>query len=444
MAISILYSIVSVVIVLGIMIVVHEFGHFAAAKYFGVRVEVFSVGFGKRLLGFTRGETDYRISALPFGGYVKMAGENPMESRTGDPGEFMSHPRWQRFIIAIAGPFMNILFAVVLLTGVFMAHDEQPVYLNQPAVIGAVDKDSPAEKAGLQAGDRIVRYEDMKNPTWEDVLSKVMLSANFPVNVTIQRGSETLTKTVVPEAVGKDQIGRAGWIPDAPTVIADMESGQPAEKAGLKVGDEIVAINGTAIRSTQSMVRVFQDSGAKPVDLSVMRDGKVISFNLTPVLTDINGDKKYRIGVATEAKVDVGKLPLGKAFTKSLEQNKRYSMLILDLVKRMVERPTLIKQMSGPIGIAKMSGEAMRQQGWIPITLLMAAISLNLGIFNLFPIPILDGGLILLLIIEALMRRDISQTVKERIYQAAFVCLILFAGLVIFNDVVKLLPHHLQ
>src|SRR5512143_2631529 len=136
MAISILYSIVSVVVVLGIMIVVHEFGHFAAAKYFGVRVEVFSVGFGKRLLGFTRGETDYRISALPFGGYVKMAGENPMESRTGDPGEFMSHPRWQRFIIAIAGPFMNILLAVALLTAVFMVHDEQPVYLNKPAVIG--------------------------------------------------------------------------------------------------------------------------------------------------------------------------------------------------------------------------------------------------------------------------------------------------------------------
>jgi regulator of sigma E protease len=444
MAISILYSLVSVVIVLGIMIVVHEFGHFAAAKFFGVRVEVFSVGFGKRLLGFTRGETDYRISALPFGGYVKMSGENPMETHTGEPGEFMSHPRWQRFIIAIAGPFMNILFAVVLLTGVFMAHDEQPVYLNQPAVIGVVDKDSPAEKAGLQSGDRIIRYEGTENPTWEDVLSRVRISANFPVKVTVQRGNETLDKTVVPEAVGEEQVGRAGWIPDAPIVIYGLESGQPAEKAGLQPGDEIVDINGTPIRSTQSMIRLFQDAGAKPAQIDVIRDGKPMKFTVAPVLTDINGDKKYRIGIGTDYKVTVGKLSPGKAFTKSVEQNKRYSMLILDLVKRMVERPTLIKQMSGPIGIAKMSGEAMRERGWIPMTLLMAAISLNLGIFNLFPIPILDGGLILLLIIEAVMRRDINQTVKERIYQAAFVCLILFAGLVIFNDVVKLFPHHMQ
>src|SRR5512142_1105504 len=134
MAISILYSLVSVVIVLGIMIVVHEFGHFAAAKFFGVRVETFSVGFGKRLLGFTRGETDYRISALPFGGYVKMAGENPMETRTGDPGEFMSHPRWQRFIIAIAGPFMNIFLAIALLTGVYMVSFSRPIWANKPAL----------------------------------------------------------------------------------------------------------------------------------------------------------------------------------------------------------------------------------------------------------------------------------------------------------------------
>src|SRR5512146_2650576 len=187
--VNFLYSLVSVVVVLGIMIVVHELGHFMAAKMFGVRVETFSVGFGKRLLGFRRGDTDYRISALPLGGYVKMSGENPMESRTGDPGEFMSHPRWQRFIIAVAGPFMNILLAVVLLTAVFMVHDEQPVYLNQPAVIGWVLENSPAEKAGLEPGDRIARYNDMQNPTWEDVLSKVMLSPNQPVSLTVQRGN---------------------------------------------------------------------------------------------------------------------------------------------------------------------------------------------------------------------------------------------------------------
>src|SRR5512146_2987708 len=408
--VTFLYSVVSVVIVLGIMIVVHEFGHYAVAKLFSVRVETFSVGFGKRLLGFTRGETDYRISALPFGGYVKMAGENPMETRTGDPGEFMSHPRWQRCIIAI----------------------------------GWVLDGSPAEKAGLEPGDRIVRYNDMQNPTWEDVLSKVMLSPNQPVSLTVQRGNGTLQKTVVPEAVGTDQVGNAGWLPDAPTTVTEIEPGQPAANAGIKVDDEIVAVNGTPIRSTQSMVRMLQVSADKPVELTVIRKGQEMRFKVTPVLNDIGGSKKYRIGVLTEPAVKVDRLPFTKAFAKSVEQNKRYSFLILDLVKRMVEQKVSIKTMSGPIGIAKISGEAARQEGWTPIMMVMAAISLNLGIFNLFPIPILDGGLILLLAIEGLIRRDINQTVKERIYQAAFVCLILFAGLVIFNDVVKLLPHRFQ
>lgn len=426
------------------MIVVHEFGHFAAAKMFGVRVETFSVGFGKRLLGFRRGDTDYRISALPFGGYVKMAGENPMDTRTGDPGEFMSHPRWQRFFIAVAGPFMNILLAVVLLTAVFMLHDEQPVYLDQPAAIGWVLENSPAEKAGLEPGDRIIRYNDMQNPTWEDVISKVMLSPNSQVSLTIQRGNQSLQKTVVPEAVGQDQVGSAGWLPDAPTIVTEIEADQPAAKAGIKVNDEIVALNGTPIRSTQSMVRMLQQTEAKPVELTVIRDSKEMKFTLSPTLTDVNGSKKYRIGVATEPAVKIDKLPFPKAFAKSIDQNKRYSVLILDLVKRMVQQKVSIKTMSGPIGIAKISGEAAQQEGWTPIMMVMAAISLNLGIFNLFPIPILDGGLILLLAIEGLIRRDINQTVKERIYQAAFVCLILFAGLVIFNDVVKLLPHRFQ
>jgi regulator of sigma E protease len=295
------------------MIVIHEFGHFAAAKMFGVRVETFSIGFGKRLVGFRRGDTDYRIAALPFGGYVKMAGETPMDTRTGDPGEFMSHPRWQRFVIALAGPFMNILLAVVLLTAVFMIHDEQPVYLNQPAVIGWVLDNSPAQKAGLEPGDRIVRYNDIQNPTWEDILSKIMISQNSQVSLTIQRGDQTLQKTLVPEAVGQDQVGSAGWLPDSPTTVTDVEVGQPAAKAGIQLNDEIVALNGTPIRSTQSMVRVLQQTESKPVELTVVRNGKEIKFTLAPVLTDINGSKKisYRRGYRTNGKGGQAAFPEG-------------------------------------------------------------------------------------------------------------------------------------
>src|SRR6201984_552126 len=163
---------VAVVAVLGFMILIHEFGHFAVAKWLGVRVEQFGIGFGKRLIGFRRGETDYRINAIPLGGYVKMSGENPMDQRSDDPREFMNHSRWHRFLIAIAGPTMNILLAIFLLTTVYMVHYEYPVFLDQPAVIAGVKLDSPARRAGLQAGDRIAKIDGIENPTWEQVQPK--------------------------------------------------------------------------------------------------------------------------------------------------------------------------------------------------------------------------------------------------------------------------------
>src|ERR1700735_2673596 len=163
---SVLHTVFDMAIVLGFMILIHEFGHYAAAKYFGVRVEVFSIGFGKRLLGFTRGETDYRISAIPLGGYVKMSGENPMDERTGDPGEFLSHPRWHRFIIAIAGPMMNILLAIFLLTTVYMVHYEYPIFMDKPAVIDGVKPNSAAAQADLKPGDHIIKIDGITNPTW--------------------------------------------------------------------------------------------------------------------------------------------------------------------------------------------------------------------------------------------------------------------------------------
>src|ERR1700739_3032638 len=182
-----LSTIVAVAVVLGFMILIHEFGHYAAAKFFKVRVEVFSIGFGKRLFGFRKGETDYRISAIPLGGYVKMAGENPMDERTGDPGEFLSHPRWQRFIVALAGPAMNIALAVGLLTVVYMVRYERLIYADQPAVVGWVLPTPPAAKAGIQEGDRIIRLDGMENPTWDQVQPKIFLSPNQPISVTILR-----------------------------------------------------------------------------------------------------------------------------------------------------------------------------------------------------------------------------------------------------------------
>jgi len=426
-------------VVLGIMILVHEFGHFAAAKWFGVRVDVFSIGFGKRLTGFRRGGTDYRISALPLGGYVKMAGESPLESRSGAADEFMSHPRWQRFVIAIAGPAMNIILAVVLLTGVFMVHYEHPVYLDQPAVVGWVLENSPAAKSGIEQGDRIVRIEGQQNPTWEDVLLKVAIASKGPMDIAIQRGNEILEKQVQPETEGSDPYATVGWLPDQPITVTELEPNMPAAQAGLKLGDEIVAVNGTPMRSLLSVIHYLRQNGSKPVDVAAVRNGQQLSFRITPVQTEEDGQKNYRLGFQSRP-VQIDKLPFAQALNRSIDENKRYSLLIVDLVRKLAQHKASIKQMEGPIGIARASGDAARQPGWTPLLSLMAMISLNLGIFNLLPIPILDGGIILLLIIESALRREISVKIKERIYQTAFVFLILFAVVVIYNDLMKALP----
>jgi len=438
---SFIIAVVSMAVVLGIMILVHEFGHYAAAKLCGVRVNVFSIGFGKRLCGFRRGDTDYRISALPLGGYVKMAGENPLESRSGAPDEFMSHPRWQRFIIAIAGPAMNILLAIGLLTGVYMVHYEHPVFFDQPAVIGWVLENSPAAKADIQAGDRITRIDGVQNPTWEDVLLRTAVDSNQPLDVAVQRGNQILEKQIQPDPQGADpdQYRTIGWVQDEPITVTELEPNMPAAKAGMHLGDQVVALNGTTVRSLVSVIHYLQHNGDKPVDLTVVRSGHELHFQATPTATDENGQKRYRLGFQSEP-VRVDKLPFAQALQRSIQDNKKFSVLILDLVHRMVARQTSIKQMEGPIGIARASGQAAREPGWSPLLRLMAGISLNLGIFNLLPIPILDGGMILMLIIEGLIRRDINMRIKERIYQTAFVFLVLFAVVVIYNDIMKALP----
>ena len=430
----------AVALVLGVLILIHELGHFIAAKLFGVRVEVFSIGFGKRLFGWRRGDTDYRVAVLPLGGYVKMAGENPMDARTGDPGEFLSHPRWQRFFIAIAGPAMNIGLAIALLTGVFMVRYEHPYFLDQPAVIGWVLENSAASKAGFEAGDRIVRIANMQSPTWEDVEAKLMLNPGQPLDVAIQRGGQILDKTIVPDKQGQEDYGAlSGWVPQEPNVVTQIEPDMPAAKAGLKTGDEVVAVDGVTMHSMRALIHYLQQNPGKQLDVAVLRNGQELHFNVTPVLwNNPQGGAQWRMGFVSNP-VHVDKLGFTAAVSKSLEVNKRYSMLILELVRQLAARRVSMKQIDGPIGIARASGEAARQ-GWMPLLALMAAISLNLGIFNLFPIPIMDGGVILLLAIESVMRRDISMKIKERIYQAAFVFLVLFAVVVIYNDIGKALP----
>ena len=431
-----LTSLIAVVAVLGFMILIHEFGHYAVAKWLGVRVEQFAIGFGKRLIGFRKGDTDYRINAIPLGGYVKMSGENPMDEHTDDPREFLNHSRWHRFLIAIAGPAMNIILAVVLLTTVYTVHYEYPAFYDEPTVIGWVFRDSAAAKAGIQIGDRITRIDAVQNPTWEQIEVEAALSPGQPLDVVVDRKGQTLEKTVVPEPAGLDQIGAAGWAPTEDAVtITDIQPDMPADKAGLKEGDQILELDGQPVPALAAMVDTLAVTKDKPIALTVLRDGQRKTFTVQPVLSE----KRYRIGIGS-MQMKVKTLPFAAAFSLSLQKNRQNAMLILELVKKMAERKISMRSIEGPIRIGQAAGEAARQKGWTPLMELTAAISLNLGIFNLLPIPILDGGVILFLLIEGLMRRDISLTIKERVYQAAFVFLVLFAVMVIYNDLMKTIP----
>ncbi len=442
MLLSLLHTIFTMAIVLGFLILIHEFGHFAVAKYFGVKVEVFSIGFGKRLVGFSRGETDYRISAIPLGGYVKMSGENPMDARSGDPGEFLSHPRWQRFLVAIAGPAMNIILAVAVLTAVYMVHYEYPAVVDEPTVVGWVNPDTPAQKAGIQIGDKIVSVDGVENPNWEQVDVKAALSPNQPLKFGIERDGKVTEKVLIPEPVGTNQYGDIGWVPKEPSVtLTTVEPGMPAANAGIKVGDQLLTANGQDIPVVQALIQMLKRTKDQPLEIVVLRDGQKKTFTVKPMLDPGQSGQEpaYRIGVAS-LPTKVVKLNFGDALQRSLADNKKSSFLILELLQKMVQHKVSMRQVDGPIGIGSAVGAAAREKGWTPLLLITAAISLNLGIMNLLPIPILDGGVILLLFIEGLMQKEISLPIKERIYQAAFVFLVLFAVMVIYNDLVKTLP----
>jgi regulator of sigma E protease len=442
------YTLFGAILVLGVMILVHEFGHFAAAKLLGVRVEVFSIGFGKRLLGFRRGDTDYRISALPLGGYVKMTGVNAIEmpeerpdgSAVDDEGGFLRHPRWQRLIIAVAGPAANAALAVVLLTVVFAVHHEIPYGLYQSAVVGWCVPGSPAEQAGVKEGDQILQIGNTQKPTWQDVHNKILISPNQPLALLVKRGNVVLPITLVPKAEGKQQTGEAGWLPRQPFLVTALEKDMPGARAGLQVGDEIVNVDGNPIHATGAMQSYLQTTKDKPVHLQLLRHNERLALTVKPQLTPTEGlAQSYRIGFVSEP-MQVEKLPIAEAFGRSLEECKKLSGLVIELISRMAERKVSVKQMSGPIEIVRVSGEMVHHRSVNDLMEFMAMMSLQLGLFNLLPIPILDGGLIAMLLVESVMRRDINEAIKIRLYQVAFVCLVLFAGMVIFNDVVKMLP----
>ncbi len=441
---DVLISIIAVAVVLGIMILVHEWGHFMAAKLFGVRVEVFSLGFGPRLWGRRHGPTDYRVSALPLGGYVKMAGDNPSEERTGDPDEFLSKPRWQRAIIAVAGPAMNIIMALVLMAGLFLVGSSQRVFVDKPVEVAGVLKDSPADRAGVQAGDRIVELAGVKNPTWERALFELLFtSPGSNLSFGVERAGQLLPLSVraMPASDFNEAFMVLGY-PAEPVLVGTVSRGMPAERSGLHPGDEILEIEHQRVVSPIQFAALIQSRGGQPTELLVQRGDQKVRLSIRPVWGNPGdgGGARWQIGIAFRYASERRSYALGGAIERSFWLNTRLTRQILHVVAQLFEGRMSLKQMQGPLGIARESGRAAKR-GPLDLINLMAVISLNLAILNLLPIPILDGGHILLLAIEGGLRRDLSVTIKERFVQVGLVFLLVIFAIVMYNDVLRLLPN---
>lgn len=423
-----------VIILLGIMILVHEAGHFWAALAVGVRVETFSIGFGPRLFGFRRGDTDFRISAIPFGGYVRMLGEQPGDDTATDPRSFQAKARWQRAIVIIAGPLMNVLLAVGLIAGLYMYGfpKEAP---SGNAVISSVAEHSAAEAAGLQSGDRILQIGDRHNPSWQEVVTEEALNANHAIPVVVERHGNKVDLSVTPKMDPKDGIGVAGWRGDVQ--VGDLMKGGPAQQAGLKSGDLFINVNGQPVESILSVQQAISRSKGSPVELEMMRGGQMFKVNVTPVAGN-NPKLPWRIGIVFRLPVQIVKLPFFPAIVESLRFNGQNATMIFEVLRSIVAQRVSPKTLSGPIGIAQMSSEAA-QEGASSFLGLMAIVSLNLAIFNLLPIPILDGGTLLLLAVEMLLQREVSLQVKETVFKLGFVFLMMVVVFVIYNDISRIL-----
>jgi regulator of sigma E protease len=439
-------TIAAFVFVIGVLVFIHEFGHFIVAKLFKIKVEVFSLGLGPRLIGYRGKETDYRISLVPLGGYVKMLGENPdeIEQTTESPNAFMSRPKWQRFLVALAGPTMNIVLALVVPAAVFMYKYAVPAYKLEPARVGFAVPGSPAESAGLKPGDVIVEYDGRVNPTWSVVDDITILKPNQMIPVVIDRQGQRITTNMTLRAVYQqsDVLGDSGMLPAIPpdpsggVVISQIQPGTPAEAAGLRAGDKIIRVEDTPTSHSEVLMTIIATSAGRELRFTYLRDGQEQQVTIVP----FNDNGRGRIGsVLMSSPVPVVESNLGpiRALEESYRQNLRYLWLTKEALAQIFQGQRTVREtFAGPLRIAEISGQAA-QQGARDLFMWMSILSLSLGVFNLFPIPVLDGGLIFMLGLEWLMGltgRQLSVSLREKIQTVGLAIIVILMGYIIYSD----------
>ena len=433
------------VLVLGILVFVHELGHFMMARRIGVRVLTFSLGFGPKLFSFRRGDTEYCVGVIPLGGYVKMAGGHPKDGRTGASDEFLSKSKWQRFQVLVMGPVMNLALAVIVMAFVLYHNGaDVPVFAHEPVIVGSVEADSPAAKAGIQPGDRITEIASVPVGTWEDFWLETVTKANRPITLTIARNGKTIAQEIVPVGRGKYEEGVTGIKPILRPQIVGVLPGEPAQESGLHAGDAILSVNGqkpvvtwTGPDSRSPRTNVTEVIGAsegKPLTFQVLRDGQPREIVVTPRRTN----DFVRIGAQiSPLEVRIVQPSLPGAFKLSAVRNWKETKTVMRTLGGLFTGDTRVKQLMGPVAIAGLSGEAA-QAGWIQLFSLVTMLSLNLGLLNLMPVPVLDGGHILILALEGLSRRDFSMKVKGKMLRAGLVLMLMLTMTVIYNDLTRL------
>jgi regulator of sigma E protease len=427
--------VLSFVFVLGVLVFVHELGHFLAAKRVGIRVLKFQLGFNPTILSYKYGDTEYGIGALPLGGYVKMAGEASEDGPTGDPSEFLSKSRWQRFQVLVMGPVMNLLLAFFLAAVVLYQGAEVESYNDQPVTVGVVKPDTPAARADIRTGDRIVSVGGHRVDTWEEFAIAIGTRANRPVEVGLLRGGLDVSKTLTPTVQdgNRFEIGEIGVLPNVHPHLLAISPGEPGDKAGLKAGDVIIAANSEPVTFETEFRQIIRKNADKAIALSVLRAGSSLSISVTPRL---NGKVGY-LGVTPTDDTKTIKPSVAGAFKLSAQKNVAMAGMIGQTIWGLLTRQLSPKQLMGPIAIAQVSGESA-QLGWLALAGLMVSLSLNLGLLNLMPIPMLDGGHIFIMALEGIARRDFSVRVKEKMLLAGFVVLMMLMVTVIYNDLARL------
>lgn len=448
---EIILVILAVVFVLGVAINIHEFGHFIVAKMFGMRVEAYSFfGLGPRVWGFKRGHTDYRISAIPLGAYVKLYGDEATAALEGGESEgekvpdselYELRPRWQKFLVMLGGPFMNIMLALAIPFGAAMMYGIP----SMPApIVGLVTPGGAADTAGIKVGDRIVGFDGAENPTWGQVSNDVLVSPDKEIPIVVERGGQKMPLTLRPTSVDRDgnKIGEIGVRPETgaePVVVGAVQEDMPAAAAGLMTGDKALAINGQTVKNSNEVINAIRENKENPVNLVVERNGERKEIVITPKLSE---DGVHRVGAVFGSGAVTAREPVGLGGGMAYAFN--VNMEIIRLTGKVFgqlfsgQRSVRDAGLAGPVGIVGVISNAVSQAGIGGVMFVLGIISLNLGVFNLLPIPLLDGGQIMVLGIEKVLswfNMTLSMAIKEKIQLAGLGIILLLMVFTLFLDI---------